>query len=159
MVVLALAGGIAAAPAAAQSPTPTRDGDARTPATPTPTADARPRGAASRAAAPDLPLGLHRPHPQADRRARSPGSGRTLQVVGTRAPWWGGPNVLLVLDARVVDGTGYVKVLLKRMPAGSKGWIRADRVDLQHTAQRVVVDLSERTVDCSARGATCCARG
>ncbi len=69
-----------------------------------------------------------------------PGRGRTLGTVGTRAPFWGGPNVLLVLDAR----RGYVKVLLKRMPAGSAGWIRADRVKLQRTTTRVVVDLSDR---------------
>jgi lipoprotein-anchoring transpeptidase ErfK/SrfK len=54
--------------------------------------------------------------------------------------------VLLVLDARVVDDREYVKVLLKRMPAGSTGWIRADRVKLAQTNRRVVVDLSDRTV-------------
>ena len=32
------------------------------------------------------------------------------------------------------------------MPAGSTGWIRADRAELAHTAQRIVVDLSDRTV-------------
>jgi len=141
VVVLALAGGIAAAPAAAQSPSPmtTPEPPAATP-TPDPAAQlpARPRPT-SRSAYTARIL-----KPTAAR--IRPGSGRTLQVVGTRAPWWGGPNVLLVLDARVVDGTGYVKVLLKRMPAGSKGWIRADRVALRHTAQRVVVDLSDRTV-------------
>lgn len=81
-----------------------------------------------------------------------PGAGRTIQAVGVRAPFWGGPNVLLVLDARVVDGREYVKVLLKRMPAGSTGWIRADRLRLQRTFRRVVVDLSDRTVTLFERG-------
>ena len=81
-----------------------------------------------------------------------PGAGRTIQTVGTRAPFWRGPNVLLVLDARVVGDRAYVKVLLKRMPAGSTGWIRADRVDLKRTDRRVVVDLSDRTVTLLERG-------
>lgn len=85
---------------------------------------------------------------------REPGTGRTLGTVGTRAPFWGGPNVLLVQDARVVDGRAYVKVLLKRMPAGASGWIRADRVKLARTFRRVVVDLSDRTVTLQSHGRT-----
>ncbi len=75
-----------------------------------------------------------------------PGEGAALQTFGRHAPYWGGPNVLLVLDATTVDGVGYLKVLLKQMPAGSSGWIEADHVQLARTTRRVVVDLSSRTV-------------
>ena len=51
-----------------------------------------------------------------------PGEGAALQTLGRHAPYWGGPNVLLVLDAETVDDVDYVKVLLKRMPAGSSTW-------------------------------------
>jgi lipoprotein-anchoring transpeptidase ErfK/SrfK len=72
------------------------------------------------------------------------GRGAIRQVVGVHAPYWGGPNVLLVLDARTVDGVDYVKVLLKRMPAETAGWVAADHVRLAQTTRRVVVDLSDR---------------
>jgi len=75
-----------------------------------------------------------------------PGQGATLQTLGRNAPYWGGPNVLLVLDAKTVDDVDYVKVLLKRMPAGLGGWIPAEHVKLARTTRRVVVDLSSRTV-------------
>jgi lipoprotein-anchoring transpeptidase ErfK/SrfK len=75
-----------------------------------------------------------------------PDRGARLTHVGRHAPHWGGPNVLLVLDAATVEGRDYVKVLLKRMPAGSAGWIEADHVKLTRTARRVIVDLSQRTV-------------
>jgi lipoprotein-anchoring transpeptidase ErfK/SrfK len=75
-----------------------------------------------------------------------PGAGASLPRLGRRAPFWGGPNVLLVLDAKTVDDVDYVKVLLKRMPAGLGGWIPAANVKLARTTRRVVVDLSSRTV-------------
>ena len=82
----------------------------------------------------------------ADATAR-PGEGAILQRVGRQAPYWGGPNVLLVLDARRRStSVDYVKVLLKRMPAGLGGWVPADAVKLARTTRRVVVDLSSRTV-------------
>jgi lipoprotein-anchoring transpeptidase ErfK/SrfK len=77
---------------------------------------------------------------------RRPGAGATLQTLERSAPYWGGPNVLLVLDAKRVDEVDYVKVLLKRMPAGLAGWVSADDVKLARTTRRVVVDLSSRTV-------------
>ncbi len=138
-MALALAA-CAAAPAAAQvpapEPTPEPTPQASVPERPRPTA----RSAyTARVKTPTV--------------ARSkPGAGRTIQTVGTRAPWWGGSNVLLVLDAKVVEERSYLKVLLKRMPAGSSGWIRADRVDLQRTRKRVVVDLSDRTVTLLSNG-------
>jgi lipoprotein-anchoring transpeptidase ErfK/SrfK len=81
-----------------------------------------------------------------------PGEGATLQRVGRRAPYWGGPNVLLVLDAKRVGDVDYVKVLLKRMPAGLAGWVPAEDVKLARTTRRVVVDLSARTVTIRDRG-------
>lgn len=75
-----------------------------------------------------------------------PGHGATLDLVGRHAPHWGGPNVLLVLDTATVGERDYVKVLLKRMPAGSTGWIEADHVRLARTRLRIVVDLSARSV-------------
>ena len=72
------------------------------------------------------------------------GRGAIRQVVGVHAPYWGGPNVLLVLDARTVGGVDYVKVLLKRMPAETAGWVPADHLTLTKTTRRVVVDLSDR---------------
>ncbi len=83
-----------------------------------------------------------------------PGRGPVLQLAGVRAPFWGGPNVLLVLDARTVGGIDYVKVLLKRMPAGTAGWIRADRARLSRTTRRIVVDLSARTIAVQDGGRT-----
>jgi lipoprotein-anchoring transpeptidase ErfK/SrfK len=75
-----------------------------------------------------------------------PGRGAALQRLGRNTPFWGGPNVLLVLGARTVDGVDYVKVLLKRMPAGSGVWIPADTVRLARERRRVVVDLSARSL-------------
>jgi lipoprotein-anchoring transpeptidase ErfK/SrfK len=48
----------------------------------------------------------------------------------------------------------YLKVLLKRMPAESAGWVRADRVKLSRTTRRIVVDLSERTISVQDGGRT-----
>lgn len=81
-----------------------------------------------------------------------PGAGRALQRLERTAPHWGGANVLLVLDARAVDGVEYVKVLLKRMPAGSAGWVPAHTVALSRTRRTVVVDLSARTIVVRDRG-------
>ena len=83
---------------------------------------------------------------------KRPGEGATLQTLERKAPYWGGPNVLLVLDARRVDDVDYVKVLLKRMPAGLAGWVPAADVKLARTTRRVVVDLSSRTVTIRDRG-------
>jgi lipoprotein-anchoring transpeptidase ErfK/SrfK len=83
---------------------------------------------------------------------KRPGEGATLQTLERKAPYWGGPNVLLVLDAKRVGDVDYVKVLLKRMPAGLAGWVPAADVKLARTTRRVVVDLSSRTVTIRDRG-------
>lgn len=83
----------------------------------------------------------------------APGGGRPIATVGTRAPYWGGPNVLLVTaPPRHVDGATFLRVRLKTMPAGAAGWIAADAVTLAPTRRRIVVDLSRRQVTLTIRG-------
>ena len=105
-----------------------------------------PRGGARVRCAARRDLGVDGHGAQAGLRRAHPDRGATLARVGRHAPHWGGPNVLLVLDTATLDGREYVKVLLKRMPAGSGGWIEADHVKLDRTTLRVVVDLSDRSV-------------
>lgn len=81
-----------------------------------------------------------------------PGSGRSLQLLERKAPHWGGANVLLVLGAKTVDDVDYVKVLLKRMPAGSAGWVPADAVAVSRTRRSVIVDLSSRSITVRQNG-------
>jgi lipoprotein-anchoring transpeptidase ErfK/SrfK len=75
-----------------------------------------------------------------------PGSGRIVDLVDTRTSFWGGPNRLLVLGRATRDGQDYLRVLLKRYPADTRGWIPADAVQLTRTDRRIVIDLSERTL-------------
>jgi hypothetical protein len=51
---------------------------------------------------------------------------RVIDHLGRRAPFWGGPNVLLVLGARTVGGSTWVRVLFKHPPAeaGDAGRVR-----------------------------------
>ncbi len=71
---------------------------------------------------------------------------RAVRGLGTRAQYWGGPEVLLVLGAREVGGEQWVDVLVKGMPAGAHGWIPASAARLARTDRRIVVDLSERSL-------------
>jgi lipoprotein-anchoring transpeptidase ErfK/SrfK len=75
-----------------------------------------------------------------------PGAGRIVDLVDTATPFWGGPNRLLVLGRATRDGRAYLRVLLKRYPADTRGWIPADAVRLTRTDRRIVIDLSERTL-------------
>lgn len=77
-----------------------------------------------------------------------------VRAVEVRAPFWGGPNVLLVLGARTVDGERWLDVLVKGMPAGSHGWIPARSALLARTDRRIVVDLSERSLVFQRAGRT-----
>ncbi|MDW5598445.1 L,D-transpeptidase, partial [Conexibacter stalactiti] len=77
-----------------------------------------------------------------------------MRQIGTVAPFWGGPNVLLVLGSRTVGGERWLDVLLKGMPAGSHGWIPARAALLARTDRRIVVDLSERTLVFQRAGRT-----
>ena len=76
---------------------------------------------------------------------------RRVARLDTRAQWGGGPTQLLVLDSMIVKDPDrdpvrrlWIKVALPVRPNGTTGWIRADRVRLQRTRWRVVVDRSRR---------------
>ncbi|WP_183338356.1 L,D-transpeptidase family protein [Conexibacter arvalis] len=85
-----------------------------------------------------------RPHPRA----------RAVRRLTPRAQWWGGPEVLLVLGSRVVDGERWLDVLVKGMPAGSHGWIPEYAATVRRTDRRIVVDLSARTLVFQRAGKT-----
>ena len=79
--------------------------------------------------------------------ARSqPGGGQVVARLGAQAPLYGGSNVLLVLDAKTVDGVQYLQVRLPKRPNSSSGWVSADSMYVSATPYRVVVDLSARKV-------------
>lgn len=94
---------------------------------------------------------IRRPVPA---RAKPEPRARVVRQLGTRAQWWGGPEVLLVLGAKTVRGELWLDVLVKGMPAGSHGWIPAEAARLRRTDRRIVVDLSERTLVFQQRGRT-----
>lgn len=81
-----------------------------------------------------------------------PGGGRLVQSVPLEAPYWGGANVMLVRGVAKKNGATYVRVLLKRRPSGSTGWIAATDVTLRRTTKRVVIDVSARTVTLYGKG-------
>ena len=87
-------------------------------------------------------------------RAEPDPDARVVRRLGTRAQWWGGPEVLLVLGARTVGDRLWLDVLVKGMPAGSHGWIPASAARLRRTDRRIVVDLSERTLAFQRAGRT-----
>lgn len=87
-------------------------------------------------------------------RAKPDPGARVVRRLGTRAQWWGGPEVLLVLGARTVRDELWLDVLVKGMPAGSHGWIPASAARLTRTDRRIVVDLSERTLVFQRAGRT-----
>jgi hypothetical protein len=54
---------------------------------------------------------------------------------------------LLALERqRDRKGTAWLRVRLPSQPNGSTGWVRTDDVDLRPVHDRIVVDLSERTL-------------
>jgi lipoprotein-anchoring transpeptidase ErfK/SrfK len=79
--------------------------------------------------------------------ARSaPGRGPRRTTIATGAGVDGGPVALLVLDARVVDGTTWLRVLLPRRPNGSSAWIDSNLVKLTRTPWRIDISLGLRRV-------------
>jgi lipoprotein-anchoring transpeptidase ErfK/SrfK len=57
-----------------------------------------------------------------------PGGGRVVWRAATRAPWSGGPHVLLVLGSQADDaGRTWLRVALPIRPNGTTGWIPAGR--------------------------------
>ncbi|MDR9370175.1 L,D-transpeptidase, partial [Conexibacter sp. JD483] len=79
-------------------------------------------------------------------RAQPREQARAVRWLSPQAPYWGGPEVLLVLGSREVDGELWLDLLVKGMPAGSHGWIPASAARLARTDRRIVVDLSERSL-------------
>jgi lipoprotein-anchoring transpeptidase ErfK/SrfK len=76
----------------------------------------------------------------------SPGRGRLRSTISTNAGFNGGPVALLVLDARVVNGVNWLRVLLPQRPNGSSVWIDANLVRLTHTPWRIDISLKRRMV-------------
>jgi lipoprotein-anchoring transpeptidase ErfK/SrfK len=76
----------------------------------------------------------------------APGQGRVRSTISTSAGSNGGPVALLVLDARVVNGATWLRVLLPRRPNGSSVWIDANLVRLTRTPWRIDISLERRTV-------------
>lgn len=76
----------------------------------------------------------------------APGQGRRRSTISTNAGSNDGPVALLVLDARVVNGVTWLRVLLPRRPNGSSVWIDANLVRLTRTPWRIDISLERRTV-------------
>jgi lipoprotein-anchoring transpeptidase ErfK/SrfK len=76
----------------------------------------------------------------------APGHRRVRATISTSAGPTGGPVALLVLDARVLNGTTWLRVLLPRRPNGSSVWIDANLVRLTRTPWRIDISLERRTV-------------
>lgn len=76
----------------------------------------------------------------------APGHGRVRSTISTSAGSNDGPVALLVLDARVVNGATWLRVLLPRRPNGSSVWIDANLVSLTRTPWRIDISLKRRTV-------------
>ncbi len=58
------------------------------------------------------------------------------------------PSIVFAVGERTgVDGRRWYRVLLSMRPNGTTGWLRADGVDLQRVATRIVVSRGARTLD------------
>ena len=76
----------------------------------------------------------------------APGRGRPRSKISPSDGVSGGPVALLVLNARVLDGTTWLRVLLPRRPNGSSVWIDSDLVRLTRTTWRIDISLGRRRV-------------
>jgi hypothetical protein len=74
----------------------------------------------------------------------SPGANRVRYLSATNA--FGQWLPLLALERERAHGTSWLRVRLPSQPNGSTGWVRADGVELRPLHDRIVVDLSERTL-------------
>jgi lipoprotein-anchoring transpeptidase ErfK/SrfK len=74
-----------------------------------------------------------------------PAGGRVVWRATTRAPWSGGPHVLLVLDSRVDEaGRTWLRVALPIRPNGTTGWLPADRTLVARRRWWVAVSTEHR---------------
>ncbi len=69
---------------------------------------------------------------------------RSLGVLQPTAPIAEGPATLLVLEARLVGDTEWVRLLLPRRPNGTRGWVRSDLLRLRLNQMRIIIDQSDR---------------
>jgi lipoprotein-anchoring transpeptidase ErfK/SrfK len=76
----------------------------------------------------------------------APGAGRLRLTISTSTGADGGPVALLVLNARVLGGTTWLRVLLPRRPNGSSVWIDSNLVRLTRTPWRIDISLGRRRV-------------
>jgi lipoprotein-anchoring transpeptidase ErfK/SrfK len=80
-------------------------------------------------------------------------SARTTGKLSVYAPYNGGPQVLLVLNARTDDRDRvWYRVLLPKRPNDASGWIPADAVRVTRTRYRITVRLGARQVELLRRG-------
>ena len=81
------------------------------------------------------------------RATSAPGGGELLLAMAPTAPL-GGPRTLLVLQ----EAPRHVRVLLPVRPNGASGWVERSAVSLARVEDRLVVDLSDRTLRHLVRG-------
>jgi lipoprotein-anchoring transpeptidase ErfK/SrfK len=80
-------------------------------------------------------------------RAAPRANARTVQRIGTTAPWAGGAVQLMVLGSqRDADDVLWLQVQLAKRPNGSTAWVLADHVRLLRTTWRIEVATASRTV-------------
>jgi lipoprotein-anchoring transpeptidase ErfK/SrfK len=112
------------------------------PASPSPIASIEPP--------PPVDVGRWSAVPRRDRDVRvwvEPGPGARVSERVPAANAWGQRLGFLVQKGfRDREGTGWIRVLLPQRPNGSAGWIREDHVDLVPLREKLLVDLSERTL-------------
>jgi lipoprotein-anchoring transpeptidase ErfK/SrfK len=142
---VALAAGLVAAGALVTA-APASSGPAAPPGVDATTAAAAPRAVASRPTTREawtarvlLPVATRA---KPSRRAKRTGK------LSVHAPYNGGPQVLLVLEASATakDGVWY-KVLLPRRPNDAAGWVPAEAVQVKRTPYRVMVHVGTRKAE------------
>jgi len=76
----------------------------------------------------------------------APGTDEPYMDLSARNPWQQPLRFLVRKDALDDDGDIWLRVQLPIWPNGQEGWVAADDVRLSRPAQRIVVDLSDRTL-------------
>jgi lipoprotein-anchoring transpeptidase ErfK/SrfK len=128
---------------------------------PSPSSAPSPRSVPAWAASSPAPLPSLQPQPPVDvgtwsavpRRDRDlrvwaePGPGaRVVETVPVANAWGQRLGFWVQKGFRDRKGAGWIRVLLPQRPNGSAGWIREDHVDLVPLREKLLVDLSERTL-------------
>ena len=128
---------VVAEPVASSSPTAAPS----TPAVPSPTWVPKPP------VVPERGTYAAMPHVKFLRLWSQPGPGATKAGwLRTRNDW--GQTVPMLVEGgfRDREGRGWLRVQLPVRPNGTTGWVRARNVDLERMRERIVVDLSDRTL-------------